>query len=118
MQRSITMPDMDTPQAKPSDVVKAAIREAGLSLGAIDRASGVSKAALSRFLSGKVGINVYTLDQLAPVLGLVLVRTKPAMSGDGKAPQAASGATGGGSGASARIPRQRGSNSPKKGRAL
>jgi transcriptional regulator with XRE-family HTH domain len=94
--------------AKPSEALKAAILDAGLSQNALARMSGVDVAAVSRFLSGKVGLTLNSLDQLAPVLGLALVRTKPATPGHGGGAQSAGKGTGGGQGASGRRPRQRG----------
>ncbi|MFH1731223.1 MAG: helix-turn-helix transcriptional regulator [Planctomycetota bacterium] len=53
--------------------IRRAIRASGQSRYAIAKASGVSEAALSRFMSGKRGLTTATLDRLADVLGLAVV---------------------------------------------
>ena len=53
--------------------IRRAIEESGLSRYAIAKASGVSEAALSRFMSGKRGLTTATLDRLADVLELEVV---------------------------------------------
>ncbi len=52
--------------------VQRAIEESGLTRYAIAKASGVSEAALSRFMSGERGLTTATLDRLADVLQLEL----------------------------------------------
>ncbi len=44
---------------------------------AICKASGVEQAVMSRFMAGKRGLTLTTLDALADVLGLDLVVRKP-----------------------------------------
>ena len=62
---------------KKQDRITAGIRRAILASGqsryAIAKASGVSEAALSRFMSGERGLTTATLDRLADVLGLEIV---------------------------------------------
>lgn len=53
--------------------VRHAIEGSGLSRYEIAKASGVSEAALSRFMSGERGLTTGTLDRLADVLGLEVV---------------------------------------------
>ena len=110
--------DMSNGPATPTDALRTAMQKSGLSRNALARMSGVELSAVSRFMAGKRGLTLISLDQLAPVLGLALVRVKSATPSDSKGPQAARRATGGGSGASACTPLQRATNSPKKGHAL
>ena len=57
--------------------VRRAIADSGLSRYAISKASGVDQAALSRFMAGKVGLTLTSLDALADVLNLRIVVGKP-----------------------------------------
>ena len=61
-----------------SEVVREAIREAGLPIRELARRTGVEVSALSRFMAGKVGISLATFEKLAPELGLRVVRETPA----------------------------------------
>lgn len=67
------MASMKTTREKPSDVVRRAVAESGLSNRAICLAAGLDQATLSRFMAGTRGISSATLDALAGVLGLELV---------------------------------------------
>jgi len=60
-----------------NDKVRRAVDASGMSRYAICKASGVKQAAMSRFMAGKRGITLTTLDALADVLGLDLVVRKP-----------------------------------------
>jgi transcriptional regulator with XRE-family HTH domain len=55
---------------KPSDVVRRAVADSGMSNCQICRAAGLNEAILSRFMAGTRGLSLATLDALAPVLGL------------------------------------------------
>lgn len=44
----------------------------GISIGALSKSSGVSKAQISRWLSGKSDLTIETLEKVAEVFGLVL----------------------------------------------
>ena len=56
----------------PSEDLRRIIAACGLSRYEIARRTGVSEAALSKFMSGR-DIRTDTLDRLAPLLGLRLV---------------------------------------------
>jgi transcriptional regulator with XRE-family HTH domain len=59
--------------------VRRAIAESGLSRYGIAKASGIDQAALSRFMAGKTGLTLASLDALAGVLRLEIVQLgKPA----------------------------------------
>jgi len=63
---------------KPSDVVRRAVADCGLSNCQICRAAGLNEAILSRFMARTRGLSLATLDALAPVLELeVVARGKP-----------------------------------------
>lgn len=51
--------------------------ECGKTRYRIAQESGVSEAALSRFVNGKMGLNTASLDALADVVGLKIVICKP-----------------------------------------
>ncbi len=60
-----------------TEQLQRAIAESGRTRYRIAQESGVSEAALSRFMSGKRGLSTLSIDALAEVLGLELVaRTK------------------------------------------
>lgn len=61
--------------------LKRIMKESGLSQYAMARDSGLSKAALSRFVSGKRGLTLRAADKLAGVLGLDLVSRRPGRKG-------------------------------------
>jgi len=67
---------MGTKQGTITEGLRRAIRESGLTRYAIAKASGVTEAALSRFMAGKSGLTTGTLDRLAGVLGLEIVARK------------------------------------------
>lgn len=54
----------------------AIIADSGLSPYEIAKQSGVERSALSRFINGKGGLTVESLEKLSPVLGLKLVTTR------------------------------------------
>jgi transcriptional regulator with XRE-family HTH domain len=59
-----------------SSILRRAIAESGLSRYAVSVRSGVDQAALSRFMAGKRGLSLDSVDKLVDVLGLE-VRTRP-----------------------------------------
>lgn len=56
-----------------SDQLRSAIRDSGLSVYAIAQSTAIDKAVLSRFMNGKSGLSVTSIDRLCTVLGLRLV---------------------------------------------
>jgi transcriptional regulator with XRE-family HTH domain len=56
--------------------LKHAIKQSGLTVYRIGELSGIDKAALSRFLNGKLSLRLLTVDKLADVLGLELKARK------------------------------------------
>ena len=64
---------MSKKPATMTEQIQRVIEESGLSRYAIWKASGVSQAALSRFMSGKLGLKTSSLDRLADVLGMEIV---------------------------------------------
>lgn len=59
-----------------SDQIRAAVDDSGLSRYSICQRIGLSQAAMSRFMAGKSGLSMATLDRLADLLGLAVV-TRP-----------------------------------------
>jgi DNA-binding Xre family transcriptional regulator len=55
------------------DQLRSAIRESKMSLGSIAQSTAIDKAVLSRFMNGKSGLSVTSIDRLCIVLGLRLV---------------------------------------------
>jgi len=55
-----------------SDQIRTAIDQSGISRYALSKRTGVTQAALCRFMQGKCGLTTDTLDRLAPELSLVL----------------------------------------------
>lgn len=67
-----------------SDQIRQAVDSSDLSRYRICKEAGIDQAAFSRFMSGKVGLSMRTLDALADVLGLDVVakaKTDAAPSG-------------------------------------
>ena len=59
-----------------SDQIRDAVDASGLSRYAICKAIGFPESSMSRFMTGKGGLSMDTLDKLAELLGLS-VATKP-----------------------------------------
>ena len=66
-----------------SDQIRQAVDSSGLSRYRICKEAGIDQATFSRFMSGKVGMALPTLDVLADVLGLDIVMTKNTDAADG-----------------------------------
>jgi transcriptional regulator with XRE-family HTH domain len=58
----------------PSDVLRQAIAQSGLSLYRISKDSGVVRSSLIRFLRKETSLRLVALDALAEYLGLELVK--------------------------------------------
>ena len=56
-----------------TEQLRSAIRESEMSLGSIAQSTGIDKAVLSRFIHGKSGLSVVSIDRLCIILGLRLV---------------------------------------------
>jgi len=61
----------------PSDALRQAISESGLSLYRIAKDTGVIKTSLMRFMAGETSLRLDKVDVLAGYLGLELGRRKP-----------------------------------------
>jgi transcriptional regulator with XRE-family HTH domain len=55
------------------DQIRAAIDASGMSRNAVCKATGIDPGSMSRFMSGRVGLSLETLDRLAELLGLRVV---------------------------------------------
>lgn len=68
------------------DQIRQAVKDAPTSRNAICRAAGIDPAALSRFVSGKLGLMLPALNALSAVLGLrIVVDPSVAVPSAGKA---------------------------------
>lgn len=83
MKVALSPPDPTVKTGSVSETIIDAIHAASLtgSVYEIAKRSGVHESILSRFLSGKQGITLNTVDKLAEALGLRLVRSEPDKSG-------------------------------------
>src|SRR5438105_3221139 len=73
---------MSTRRPTLRDQILAAMQATGMTMFEIARQSGVERAALSRFKSGKGGLTLDSLERLAPVLGIEIATTAPAIRSD------------------------------------
>jgi len=69
-QQLVTIENMDNLFV---EQLRSAIRESEMSLGSIAQSTAIDKAVLSRFMNGKSGLSVTSIDRLCTVLGLRLV---------------------------------------------
>ena len=53
--------------------LRQAIERSGMSRYAIGQAAGIDKATMSRFMAGKVGLSLESIDKIVDVLRLKLV---------------------------------------------
>jgi plasmid maintenance system antidote protein VapI len=67
-----------------SDQLRTAIDASGMSRYAVAKAIELDQATMSRFMSGKAGLSVETIDRLGELLGLRLVATKKPARGKGR----------------------------------
>jgi ribosome-binding protein aMBF1 (putative translation factor) len=70
--------------SKLTDQLRAAIDASGMSRYAVAKTIGLDQSTLSRFMSGKAGLSVETIDKLGTLLGLQLVTTKKPEKGKGR----------------------------------
>lgn len=66
---------MTKKRIKLSDQIRQAVNSSGLSRYAICKAAKIDQGSFSRFMSGKIGLSLPTIDALADVLGLDIVAT-------------------------------------------
>lgn len=64
-----------------SDDLREAIRSAPMSLSELGRQTNIDKAVLSKFVNGKVGLSVGSIDSLCQFLGLGLSKVSQAKKG-------------------------------------
>jgi transcriptional regulator with XRE-family HTH domain len=66
---------------KLSDQLRQAIDASGMSRYAIAKAIGLDQSVLSRFMAGKSGLAVETIDNIGELLGLrIVIEKKPSKS--------------------------------------
>jgi hypothetical protein len=63
---------------KLSEQLRAAIMNAPISRYAISRQTEIPEAVLSRFVHGKSGLSVESIDKIGELLGLSLAASRPA----------------------------------------
>jgi plasmid maintenance system antidote protein VapI len=63
---------MNIPKTNMSETLKRAITESGLARIAIERATGVKRASIMRFLRGETSLRLDMADRLADFFGLEL----------------------------------------------
>jgi transcriptional regulator with XRE-family HTH domain len=68
-------------QIKLGDQIRLAVKAAPMSRNTLCKAAGIDKGALSRFMAGKVGLMLPSLEALADALDLHII------IGKGKAPK-------------------------------
>jgi transcriptional regulator with XRE-family HTH domain len=69
-------------KGKLSDQVRDAVNGSGLSRYRICREIGLNQGTLSRFMSGKSGLSLESLDRLGELLGLELTIKPPKRKGN------------------------------------
>jgi ribosome-binding protein aMBF1 (putative translation factor) len=67
-----------------SEQLRSAIRDSGMSRYAVAKAIGLDPSVMSRFMAGKSGLSVETIDKLGTLLGLQLVTIKKPVKGKGR----------------------------------
>ncbi|MGK2855866.1 MAG: helix-turn-helix domain-containing protein [Thermoanaerobaculia bacterium] len=85
---AITQPGIDTARRAVdfpemgiiADRLRAAIKTDGRSLSELERASGISKAALSRLMNGERDVSLDTAETLFRVLGVEIAFKRPKKS--------------------------------------
>jgi transcriptional regulator with XRE-family HTH domain len=69
---------MEKRTAKLSDQIRRAVDASGLSRYRISKELGIAESTMSRFMSGKGGLSMDSIDALAALLGLNIVAGKRA----------------------------------------
>ena len=70
--------------SKLTDQLRAAIDASGMSRYRVAKEIGLDQSTLSRFMSGKAGLALDTVDKLGDFLALNLVMTKKPAKGKGR----------------------------------
>jgi ribosome-binding protein aMBF1 (putative translation factor) len=70
--------------AKLTDQLREAIDSSGMSHYRVSKEIGLDQSTLSRFMSGKAGLALNTVDRLGELLGLKLVVTSKPEKGKGR----------------------------------
>ncbi len=60
-----------------TEQLRAAVKNCGMTLGELRAATGIDRAALSRFINGHRGVSMEAMDALGVLLGLRIVANKP-----------------------------------------
>ena len=76
LQAQVSMPTMTRRCDKLTDQIRRAIDESGVSRYRLWKETGIDQAVLSRFMAGKAGMTLKSLDVLADALGLRIVADK------------------------------------------
>ncbi len=67
------MTSLDAETQLLSDQIRGAIRETSVTPAELSRATGVAESSLSRFLAGRRGLSLRSIDRLCQILGLQIV---------------------------------------------
>ena len=71
------MPTMAARRVRLSDQIRRAVDASEMTRYRIAKDAGIDHAVISRFMAGKVGLSMATLDDLADVLGLNVTTNAP-----------------------------------------
>jgi plasmid maintenance system antidote protein VapI len=67
----------DTPRPTMSEVIRRAIVEGGATYAELERATGLKRASIMRFVTGQRSLRLDLADRLAEHFGLTLQASKP-----------------------------------------
>jgi len=72
----VTIDNMAKRPTTLTEVLRRTIAESGVSLLQIERATGIHRASISRFVAGKRSLRLDVADKLAPYFGLELTLSR------------------------------------------
>lgn len=72
VQALVMLPRVNEPTVPLSDQLRAAVVASGRSRYSLSKETGIDQAVLSKFMAGKSGLSVASIDALAHALGLNL----------------------------------------------